>query len=384
MNLPKKQELDQLLSTQGQYCISIFMPTHQKGMEIEQDPIRFKNLIKQAKNDLDEKGYSDKEKENLLKPADEFLNDTYFWRYMSDGLAVFIGPDTFNFYRAPLQFDEQVYISEHFNIKPLIPLLSGDIRFYVLALNLKHVKLYRASRFNMQASETDAIPESIEDFLKYDDPERQLQFHTGTGVGNGRRAAMFHGQGVSTDDVQMKKNILRFFQAVDNGVKTTLKDESAPLVIAGVEYLAGIYREANSYNHLFSEIIDHNPLDLKEDELHKNAWAAVEPHFRQEQEKAIDQYHQLLHNGKASHEIEEIIKAAFQDRIKYLFVNLAHQQWGKYSLESDYVERHDTQEPDDEDLVEAAIKQTLRQNGKVFAMDKENMPAPVMAAVFRF
>jgi len=43
-------------------------------------------------------------------------------------------------------------------------------------------------------------PRKIEDILKYDDPEKQLQYHTGTSSGKGKRSAIFHGHGVGTDD----------------------------------------------------------------------------------------------------------------------------------------------------------------------------------------
>jgi len=45
--------------------------------------------------------------------------------------------------------------------------------------------------------ELEDVPQSIAEALRYDDPEKSLQFHTGTsGGGNGERAAMFHGQGI--------------------------------------------------------------------------------------------------------------------------------------------------------------------------------------------
>jgi hypothetical protein len=45
------------------------------------------------------------------------------------------------------------------------------------------------------------VPTSIAEALKYDDPEKNLQFHTGTtGGGGGERSAMFHGQGAGNDE----------------------------------------------------------------------------------------------------------------------------------------------------------------------------------------
>jgi hypothetical protein len=89
------------------------------------------------------------------------------------------------------------------------------------------------------------------------------------------RAAMFHGHGVGKDDA--KDNILRFFHLLDQGLYALLGKESAPLVLAGVDYLFPIYREANSYPHLMERGIAGNPEGLKGEELHEQGWRIVEP-----------------------------------------------------------------------------------------------------------
>jgi len=60
--------------------------------------------------------------------------------------------------------------------------------------------------------ELENTPQSLSEAFKYDDPEKQLQFHTRAPAAGGERAAMFHGHGVGKDDA--KDNILRFFHQV--------------------------------------------------------------------------------------------------------------------------------------------------------------------------
>jgi hypothetical protein len=38
------------------WCVSLFMPTHRSGRDTEQDPIRFKNLIREVEESLTAKG----------------------------------------------------------------------------------------------------------------------------------------------------------------------------------------------------------------------------------------------------------------------------------------------------------------------------------------
>jgi len=39
---------DTFLTRRSDWCISLFMPTHRAGRETEQDPIRFKNLLREV------------------------------------------------------------------------------------------------------------------------------------------------------------------------------------------------------------------------------------------------------------------------------------------------------------------------------------------------
>jgi hypothetical protein len=113
--------------------------------------------------------------------------------------------------------------------------------------------------------------------LQYDDPERQLQFHTGTPAGGDRRAATFHGEGTGTDDA--KTNLLRFFPQVDRAVVRVIKNPSVPLVVASVDYLIPLYRTANTHPSLLQDGVPGTPEGLRSDELHARAWPLVEPRF---------------------------------------------------------------------------------------------------------
>ena len=88
-----KITLDQLRQTflgrHSGWCASLFMPTHRAGRDTEQDPIRFKNLLRQAEERLLAKGMRQAQVQNLLKGPQRLLQDQAFWRRQSDGLAIF-------------------------------------------------------------------------------------------------------------------------------------------------------------------------------------------------------------------------------------------------------------------------------------------------------
>jgi hypothetical protein len=363
------------------------MPTHRAGREIQQDPLRLKNLLSGAEKHLLASGLCTPDAKELLEPAQRFLQNSHFWQHQSDGLAIFLSREMFCYYRLPLDFDVLVVVTNRFHIKPLFPLLSGDGRFYILALSQNDVRLFQGTRYSVSAIDLEGVPTSLAEALRYDDPEKRLQFHTSTRMpgGKGKRPAIFHGHGVGSNDAEA--NILRYFHQVDEGLHDLLKDEQAPLVLAGVGYLLPVYKEANTYPHLVDQGIEGNPERLSAEELHKYAWAIVHPHFFVAQEEAATRYRQLVGAGseQASNDLKDIIPAAHQGRVETLFVAVGIQRWGSFSLDTNLVRLHEESEHGSEDLLDFAAVHTLLNGGTVYSVEPEKMPHKAsLAAVFRY
>jgi hypothetical protein len=392
MDLLSLNELKNLITKQNEIAISIYIPTDRSGDKVLQGPIRLKNQIQKAEQLLQKRGYKAGEANKLLAPAKELLEGKTFWFHQSDGLAIFISPDDFFYYRFPLKFKETVIINKRFYIKPVYPLMTGDGRFFLLALDLNEVKLYEGSRYSLsKITLPDGTFTKLDDLLEYEEPIRSLQFRTGTpstagnktGVGGG---AMFHSHGTAgNDDSIQKEKILEFFHHVDNGVFKTIRTENNPLLIAGVEYLIPIYRKANSYSHTMPESLDLNPEDLTIDELHEKAWEIVGEHFNQSRQTAWEKFEQLLPKQKAAVDIEEILKNAFQNRVESLFLNLSDVKWGTFDPAKYEVNISDQPNNSNEDLLDLAAAFTTLNGGQVYAVQSgEFLNGKSAAAVFRF
>lgn len=382
MDLLPREELEKLIEGCGGPCVSIFLPTHRAGTETQQDPIRLKNLLEEAREDLLAKELRSTEADRILEPARELLADEVFWRYQSDGLAVFLSWDDFRYYRLPLHFEELTVVASRYHVKPVLPLLTGDGQFYVLALSQNEVRLLRATRYSVSEVELRDVPESLADVLKHDAPEKQLQFHTGTSGGRGGRAAVFHGhEAVDTKDYIN----LRYFRQVDQGVREVLKGSRALLVLAGVEYLLPIYREVSTYPHLVEEGVTGNPEGLSEEEVHRQAWAIVRPHFLEARREAVARYEQLAGTGRTSNDLREIVPAAYYGRVDVLFAAAGSRQWGVFDPGTGEAELHEEAEFGDGDLLDFAAVQTLLTKGTVYVLDPEDVPGgAVTASVFRY
>ena len=383
MKLLSKEELRSLMEKPGGWCVSIFMPTHRVSPDTKQDPIRFKNLLRKAEVRLKAAGLRSPDAKKLLKPAQPLVTDTLFWQHQSDGLAAFLHSEGFFHLRLPLPFDELVVVTDRFHIKPLLPMLSSAGRFFLLALSQREVRLFLCSRHNASELEIEGVPVSMEEALKQDDPQKQLQFHTRTMAAGGERAAVFHGHGGGTED--SKNKILRYFQQIDQGLHRILREERAPLVLAGVDYLFPIYREANSYTHLLDGGIAGNPEEWMAGELHEQALQIVAPLFLKAQEDALAQYAQWKADGRTTKGLKAIVQGACEGRIDTLFVAAGIQHWGFYDPETRSVHLHEDAGPGDEDLLDFAALHTFLNRGVVYVLKPEDMPdSGAVAAVLRY
>ncbi len=378
MNELSKDELRLLIEKGKAPCLSITMPTHKAGAEVQQNAIRLKNLLKEAEERLVSGGRRAAEAEKFLEPVQALVKNNPFWRQQSSGLALFLCPDFFRTYRLPVVFVPSVVLADRFNVKPLLPLFNTEGRFYVLALSQKDVRLLVCSRYRVKETRPEGVPGNIDEVLKFDVFEKQLRTRPAMTGATGQK-------GSSSWTDYGKENILRYLQQVDKGLKLHLKEERAPLVFAGVDYIFAMYREANAHPHLLETAINGNPDQMSSEELHSQAWPIVEPWFRREQEEARVRYRQSIGTGLASNNLEEIVPAAHHGRVGYLFVEVGQEKWGTFNPQTGKAVLHNGGKKGDEDLIDFAAIQTLGAGGKVYAIQRERMPdkEPV-AALFRY
>ena len=382
MNLLSRDDLGVLLESRPGWHVSMFMPMIQRGAATQQNPIRCKTLLRQAEEQLLAHGLRLQEAQNLVQPVQQLLANHAFWQRQSHGLGLFLAPEVFLAYRVPLPLDELVVVAHRFHIKPLLPLLNGDGHFFVLALSQKEVRLLQGTRYSISEVELQGVPQGVAAALQYEDIEKKGHHYPGSQGRPAGGVSPLAGHGVGIEDAthEPQDAILRYFQQVDTGLRAFLRDEHAPLVLAGVEYLLPIYRRANTYPYLLAEGVTGNPEGWRPEAIQERAWAIVQPHFQRAQEDAATQYRHLVGTGRVAGDISAIVTAAYDGRIDTLFVALGVQQWGLFHSESRTVELHQEAMAGDDDLSDLAAMYTLLRRGTVYAVAPDQMPDRTPAA----
>jgi hypothetical protein len=379
-----KEELVDLANYTSDCCISVYIPTHRAGVEVNErmDSIAFKNALQQIEAILKDRGFDQTKVARLLKPGYDLLRNDKFWYALSDGLAVFIADGLFRYMKLLVTPADRLLVNTSFYLSPLVPFILSKEYFYLLVLSKKQAKLFRADNFGMQYIPVSELPKGVDDVVHFEEKDDQKLFRTGSsGAGEG---ANFHGIGAGKPDE--KEHIAIYLEEVDETLwKEILHNENVPLILAGVEYLLPLFRKVSHYKNIWEKNLTGNFEYLDDQAIYKQAREIMEPYFRERLMKAKESYGNQSATALTSSIVEDIIPAAYYSRISQLFVQKDEHIWGKFDEQSNELIIHENQETDDDSLLDKAVLKTIMNGGEVFLLNSDDMPVPAkLAAIMRY
>jgi hypothetical protein len=88
MSLLSTEALRLLAERRAGWHVSLFLPMHRAGVDTLQNPVRCKNLLRQAEAHLLAGGLRASEVQTLLAPVSKLLEDYTFWQHQSESHLV--------------------------------------------------------------------------------------------------------------------------------------------------------------------------------------------------------------------------------------------------------------------------------------------------------
>jgi hypothetical protein len=389
--------LRELLEVAGPPALSCYLPTTRAAVQPEENSLHLKNALGAAADALAGRGLRRPDIDEFLEPLRALLEDDNFWMHQSEGLALFRTDGYFSYFHLPHETMGALEVGPAFVVKPLFRALWPRGHFYVLALSHNSIRLLQATRHGareLDLSDLD-IPTSLDEALRYDDLQKpEMQHHPTTGPGRapfGRvdtdsgagREHGFHGHGESGEG--QKTQLRRYLQEVDSGISKLLGPESAPLVLAGVDYVRAMYKEVSDYSYIASDGVSGSPDRVANDRLHELALPVIEMMQRADLEAARDAYGSLQAHGRAGSDLQTILEAAHDGRVDTLFVRDDALGWGSFDSTARALARHAERSEGDVDLFDLAARQTFAHAGTVYVLPADDMiRGAEIAATFRY
>lgn len=358
-------------------CLSLYQPTHRRHPDNQQDPIRFRNLLKTLEQSLRE-NYSAHDARPLLQPFEALAQNHDFWNHTLDGLAVLAAPGVFHVYNLPRPVGELAVVADSFHIKPLIRFLQSADRFHVLGLNRQEIRLFEGNRDALDELKLPAeFPRTVADVVgEKESKEARLSVwpsSPGTGTHHGT---------ASTEEL-LENETQRFFRAVSSAVLAHYsRPTGLPLILAALPENQSLFRRISHNPFLIPDEVSVHPDALTIDALRERAWGAMEPHYRARLAGLVEMFGAARSKELGDDDLEKVAASAVAARIGTLLTEADSQIPGRINPETGEVHLGGAAV---DDVLDDLAELVLKNGGQVVIVPNEQMPTRTgIAAIYRF
>lgn len=248
-----RQAILLLEAARGYPCVTITLPTHRTSPDNRQDPIRLKNLVREAAERLTGE-LGKREVEGVLRGLEQ-LAEGIDHEHNLDGLALFVSAETVRAEKVPFTLPERVIVDESFFTRDLVFAMNRSPRYWVLALSEQPTRLFEATRDDLEEV-NDGTPFPM----------------THSGRGGGRTLPSDPAVNVS----QLRDEHHRvFFRSVDEALGTFLAADPLPVAVVGVDRWIAFFREVTSHGDQIVTTLTGNHDTTSAHELGKLVWPLV-------------------------------------------------------------------------------------------------------------
>jgi hypothetical protein len=371
-----------LLADHEPPCLSLYQPTHRAHPDNQQDPIRFRNLVRELELSLARK-YTGRESAPILRRFHELAENSEFWNRSLDGLAVFASSRLFKVYRLQRPVKELAVVADSFHTKPLMRIMQSADRYHVLGLNREEATLFEGNRYALDEVDlTPEFPGTATDAIgeREGEPERTKRAYGRIGPGLTTR----HGTNVRQDLVDNETE--RFFRAVDEAViEQYSRPSGMPLLLAALPEHHHLFRAVSRNPFLLAETIDTHPSSLSLDQLRDRAWQLLLPRYLERLGGLVEQFGASRAEERGSANLTEVARAAAAGRVATLLVEADRVIPGSFDPVSGAIEFAPLDDPDVDDLLDDVSEHALKTGGEVVIVPAERMPTDTgVAAIYRF
>ena len=380
MSTPKNDLAARAFDSPEPPCFSLYQPTHRSFPEAEQDPIRFKNLIRELENKST--GHPEEVTRPLLDRFREVLDHREFWIHGGEGLAVLASPSFFRVYKLARPVPELAVVADTFHIKPLIRIAQSSDGYHVLALTRGEATLYEGNRdalFEVDLPED--FPRTLTEALgeELTEPHTTVASYAGAGPG---QSAMHHGHGGKEPEIDIDTE--RYFREVDRAVLENFsKPSETPLVLVTLPEHRAVFEKVTHNSYLLKEGPDIHPESLDVEELRSAVWKIMEPKYLERLAGLVEEFGTANANGSGHKDPAEIAKAAVGGRIKTLLVEAEKHLPGKIDHGTGAIT--ETADGPADDILDDLSELTLAAGGEVVVVPADRMPTDTgAAAIYRY
>jgi hypothetical protein len=369
---PTLDSIRTLIGHEAGTCVSIYLPTRPGGSA--DDRAAYAGELRKIRAEFSATE-SRATVDQLLAPLEQ-LNTTDLWQHASEGLCVFRSAGLTAHWNLPVKFPERTVVASTFHIRPLLDFVHSNQRFFVVVLTSERVALLKGSATGLSNVPLASLPKTWSQVVPERERERLHGMHSA-----GRGNTVHH---AGPDDRGRMEDEARFVRAVHHALREALRDEHAPILLAGAERLVHQLRALSPIDGASAAIgnVAHETLT----ELHARAWPIARQLMAEKGERVKDRWGGLWPRGRAIDDIGSIARCAVTGRVRDLLIQEGSTLWGVLDHATGGVELHEhARVGHEEDVLDDLAEAVLMRGGEVHSLAKGEMPSgSVVAATLRW
>ena len=360
-----QHDLDALQKHKSYPSVTLLMPTpHTSAIDLQENHIRFKNLLKTAQERLT----GDVSKHDATAILDKItaLESDIPFESPDSGVAIFVNKDTANVFTLPFEPHEEVVVDETFHTRHLVHALNRTKHYYVLTLTRDVVRLYKATRDKLTEVKEGGFPMTP-------DPAGVQTEGAGTyGVDTGQY------------DKQQERVML---QHADNALdKIVGSSTNTALVIVGDAKATGYFQTDSKHKENIIGSVSGNYEKVSTADLAEKAWPVAREGFAARRAQVLQNFEDGANNLRAEG-LAEAWFVAHEGRVGTLLIEEDYHQAGRVSEDGMNLELVDdpTASGVMDDAADELVECVLKMGGRVTFLDNGMLEKHGrVAAILRF
>ena len=368
VDLPTRPEIRALAEGRSAPSVSLYLPTTPVTQDTDHDRIVLKNLISDARSQLEAAGSDKRQVLALIEQLDDLLDDDEFWRLQAHSLAVFATPDQLRTFRLPNRLEPLCAVSDRFHLKPLLRAVTFPHEAIVVAMSQNGVRVLEVfadlppAELRVADMPKDAASAAGKASLGDRSPSGRIQGSEG-----------------------LKVRLRQYARKIDGALRDVLAGRETPLILATTPPLDAIFRSVNSYPHLIDRQIDTNPDRLTDLELAQAARPLLDAVYAAELETAKKLFETRERQGRATTDVAQAARAATFGAVDTLLIDIDAVVPGWVDEDDGSVRFADAESADSYGIVDEIGARALASGARVLAVRQADLPGKgPLAAILRY
>lgn len=344
-------------------AVSVLTPTHRGQPFNNQDAVRLRNMVAEAKRRLEaDPAVTRDRRVDVSRQLDRALSEVDL-THTEDGLAIFAAPGEHQVWSLARSVPERVVVSDTFLTRNLVSAHTAERPFWVLSVSADRVTLWSGGVDRVVEERAGRFPLTREE--RNFDPERQERV--------GDQPSNFRDE-----------DTRRFLREADTAMAALLRHHPRPLYVTGEPAALSLLCEAGTV----TKDAVHIPHGGLAHGTHEAVWQAVRPVLDDEARKGTQDVARSLESARGRKEfaagVDELWQSAREGRVRLLAVEenyrITVRDAGDHLIIAD-----DGDLDAREDIVDEIVEQCLETGAEVrFVPDGTLADTDGMAAVLRY